>query len=163
MPYINEMLLKFECFQYFNLLVLNMVYYYIQLSNNASNLFMIILPWGGYGYKQLTMGIENSPDIFHQKMNDLFHWFGFTHYYLRKNLVITKGNWKDHIHKLKLTLSILNGKGLKFNIERSFFGQTKLEYLGFVSTHDGIKPINKKTNQQKIWCHRLSGKNYIRL
>ena len=51
---------------------------------------------------------------------------------------------------MKITLNELKVIGLKCSIEKYFFGQTKLEYLGFVSTHDGIKPINKKTNQQKI-------------
>ena len=60
-------------------LYLNMGYYYIQLSENASNLCTIILPWLGYRYKQLPMIISNSSDIFQQKMNDLFHVFEFIH------------------------------------------------------------------------------------
>ena len=30
-----------------------------------------------YRYKHLTMRVANSPDIFQQKMNDLFHGFEF--------------------------------------------------------------------------------------
>ena len=37
----------------------------------------------------------------------------------------------------------MKSKGLKYNIENSFFGHTKMEYLGFWVTHNGIKPINK--------------------
>ena len=48
MPEINEMLLKLEVFQYATPLYLNMGYYHIRLSKNASNSCMIILPWGGY-------------------------------------------------------------------------------------------------------------------
>ena len=46
MPKINEMLLKLEGFHYDMSLYLNMGYYYIQLSENTSNLCTIILPWG---------------------------------------------------------------------------------------------------------------------
>ena len=35
-------------------------------------------------------------------------------------------------------------KKLKCNIEKSFFGKTEMEYLGFWVTRDGIKLINKK-------------------
>ena len=35
-------------------------------------------------------------------------------------------------------------KVLKCNIEKLFFVQTKMEYLGLWLTRDGIKPINKK-------------------
>ena len=43
---------------------------------------------------------------------------------------------------LELTLNILKGKGLKFNSENYFFVLTKIEYLGFGVTRDGIQPID---------------------
>ena len=51
--------------------------------------------------------------------------------YIDDLLVLTKGDWTDRLHKLELTLNKLKGKGLKFNIEKYFFGQTEMEYLGF--------------------------------
>ena len=48
MPSINEILFKLGGFQYATPLNLNMGYFHIRLSNNASNLYTIILPWGGY-------------------------------------------------------------------------------------------------------------------
>ena len=39
-------------------------------------------------------------------------------------------------------LNKLKEKGIKCNIEKSFFGQTEMEYLGFWVTRDGVKPIN---------------------
>ena len=45
MPKINEILFKLEGFQFTLSLDLNMGYYNIQLSKNASNLFTIIIPW----------------------------------------------------------------------------------------------------------------------
>ena len=73
MPNINEVLLKLEGFQYDTFLDLNMVYYHIRLSKNASNLCTIILPWEKYRYKHVPTGVANLPYIFQQKMNDLFH------------------------------------------------------------------------------------------
>ena len=40
-------------------------------------------------------------------------------------------------------LNNLKGKGIKCNIEKYFFVQTKMEYLGFWVTRDGVKPTNK--------------------
>ena len=51
MPKIREMLLKLEGFKYTTSLDLNMGYYHIRLSDQASNLCTIILPWGKYGKK----------------------------------------------------------------------------------------------------------------
>ena len=55
MTKINKMLLELEGFQYATSLDLNMGYYHIQLSENASNLCTTILPWGKYCYNRLPM------------------------------------------------------------------------------------------------------------
>ena len=56
-------------------------------------------------------------------------------------LILTIGDWKNHVHKLELLLNKMKEKGPKYIIERLFFGQTKIEHLGFWVTHNGVKPI----------------------
>ena len=99
---------------------------------------------GKYRNKCIRMGFANSPDIFEQKMNDLFHGFEFIRAYIDDLLILTKGDWADHLQKLELTLNKVKEKLLKCNIEKSFFGKTEIEYLGFWVTRDGVKPINRK-------------------
>ena len=59
-------------------------------------------------------------------------------------LTLTKENLADNLQKLELMLNKLKGKGLKCNIEKFFFGETEMEYLGFWVTRDDVKPINRK-------------------
>ena len=68
------------------------------------------------------MGISNSPDIFKQNMNDLFHGFGFICAYIDYLLVLIKLEWKYYVQKLEFKPKKLKGKGLKCNIEKNFFG-----------------------------------------
>ena len=82
-----------------------MVYYHIRLSENASNLCTIIIPWVKYRYKFLPMGVENYPDIFQHKMNDLIHELGFIPEYIYELLILTRGYWTDRVQKLELTLT----------------------------------------------------------
>ena len=49
-----------------------------------------------------------------------------------------------HAQKLELTLNKLKGGDVKCNIERYFFGQTEMEYLGFRVTQKGVKLNNNK-------------------
>ena len=93
---INEMLLKFEGFQYATTLG---GYYHIQLSSNASNLCKIILPWGKYWYKHLLMGVANFPDIFQHKLIDLFRGFEFICVCIDNLLVLTKKDCTYHLQK----------------------------------------------------------------
>ena len=112
MPKINEILLKVPGFQYDMSLDLNMGYYHIRLSKNASNSCKMILPWGKYWYKHLPMGVANSPVVFHQKINYLFHVFEFIRVYIDDMLFLTKGYWTYHAQKLELTINKLKGKNL---------------------------------------------------
>ena len=51
--------------------------------------------------------------------------------YLDDILVLTTGDWTDHLTKLEKVLIKLQEKGLKYIIEKSLFYQSKMEYLGF--------------------------------
>ena len=99
------MLLKWEGFQYAMSLDLNMGYYHIRLTEDASNLCTIILPWGKYRYKRLPIGVSNSPEISQQKTKYLFQGFEFIRACIDGLLILTNGDWKDHVHKLELTLN----------------------------------------------------------
>ena len=99
MPNINEMLLKLEGFQYATSLDLNMRHYHICLRKNVSNLCTIIIPGEKYHYNRLPMGVANSPDIFQQKMNGLFHIFEFICSCIDELLVLKKGYWIYHVQK----------------------------------------------------------------
>ena len=144
MPKINEILLNWEGFQYATALDLNMGSYHILLSKNASKWCKMILPWGKYRYKRLPMGVANLPEIFQQKMSDLFNGFEFICAYIDDILILIKGDWIDYVQKLELTLNKLKEKGLKRDIENYFFRKTEMEYLGLWVTRNGFKPINKK-------------------
>ena len=75
MPNTNKMLLKLKRFNYATSLGLNTGYYHIQLTEDISNLCIIITPRGKFSYKRLPMVVGNSPGIFQQKMNGLFQGF----------------------------------------------------------------------------------------
>ena len=57
-------------------------------------------------------------------MNEIFRGFEFIQAYINYQLIITKGDWSDHLEKLELTLQKLKDNGLEYNIKKSFFGQT---------------------------------------
>ena len=138
------MILNLEGFKYATSLDLNMGYYHIRIIKQARNICMINLPWEKYRYKRLPTGISNSLDIIQEKMNEIFRGFEFIRAYIDDLLIITKGDWSNHLEKLELTLQKLKDNRLKCNIKKSFSGQTEVEYLCFWVTRTGIQPTNKK-------------------
>ena len=143
-PKIQDMLQKLEGFRYATSLDLNMGYYHIILSPNSSRYCTIVLPWGKYEYLRLPMGLCNSPDIFQEKMGELFAGVEFARAYIDDLLVLSTSTLQDHLEKLEQVLKRLQDAGLKVNASKSFFAREELEYLGYWITQEGIKPLSKK-------------------
>jgi len=143
-PLIQDMLQKLEGFMYATSLDLNMGYYHILLTPNASRLCTIVLPWGKYEYLRLPMGLCNSPDIFQEKMSELMQGLEFVRAYLDDLLVISRGDFDQHLDHLEKVLERVTEAGLKINASKSAFCQTELEYLGYWITREGVKPLSKK-------------------
>ena len=89
-----------------------------------------MLPWGKYEYQKLPMGLCNSPDIFQEKMNELFNGLEYVRTYIDDLLIISNDSLKDHVNKLDKVLTKLKEAGFKVNAEKSFFARNELEYLG---------------------------------
>jgi hypothetical protein len=145
-PKIQDLLLKMEGFKYATSLDLNMGYYHIELSPDSSKLCTIVLPWGKYEYQKLPMGLCNSPDIFQEKMNELFSDMDTVRAYIDDLLIITNKSYEHHLGKIDDVLKRLKDAGLKVNLTKSFFGKQELEYLGYWITRQGIKPLTKKVD-----------------
>ena len=90
------------------------------------------------------MGLNNSPDVFQEKMSDLMKGLDFVRTCLDHLLVITKSSSNDHLEKLDTMLSRLKSAGLKVNAKKSFFAQSELEFLGYWITHKGVQPMPDK-------------------
>ena len=86
---------------------------------------------GKYCFKRLPMEVSNYPDILQDKINEMFHRFDFFLVYIDDLLIISNGEWSNHLEKLELTLKNLKEKRLKCNIKNSFSRQPDMEYLGF--------------------------------
>ena len=86
----------------------------------------------------------NSPDIFQEKMSELFIGIDKVHVYIDGLFHVTKGSWTEHFTVLKEIFTRLQKAGLKVNASKSCFGAHKFDYLGYHVTPDGVMPIPKK-------------------
>ena len=67
------------------------------------------------------MGLCNAPDIFQEKMNELFDGLDYVRAYIDDLLVLTKGDFDDHLSKLERVFARRQKAGLKVNAKKSFF------------------------------------------
>ena len=48
------------------------------------------------------MSLCNSPDIFQEKTNELFNGLEYVRAYIDDLLIISNGNFEDHLNKVKI-------------------------------------------------------------
>jgi hypothetical protein len=162
LPKISMVLQELEGFIFAMALDLNMGYYTIRLDPDASRICTIIFPWGQYSYKRLPMGVTGSPDIFKVKMLELMESLEYVQAYLDDLLCISSSSLEDHLEKLEEVLKCLCDAGLKVNAEKSTFCALEIEYLGYILTRDGNKPLSNKVQAiLAINCPQISNNSGI--
>ena len=99
---------------------------------------------GKYEYQRLPMGLCNSPDIFQEKMSELFVGLDTVHVYIDDLLHVTKGSWTEHLTFLEEMFTCFQKAGLKVNAKKLCFGAHKFDYLGYHVPRGRVVPIPKK-------------------
>ena len=90
------------------------------------------------------MGLCNTPDIFQEKMIELMAGLEFVRAYLDDLLIVSKGTFEEHVDHIEQVLTRLLEAGLKVNATKSHFCRDKLEYLGYIINHEGVRLSMKK-------------------
>jgi hypothetical protein len=144
LPRISDTLQQLEGFQYATSLDMNMGYYHIILSEEASDMCTIVTEFGKYKYKRLPMGVSCSPDIFQAKIYDLLGDIEGIRAYIDDILVIKKGTFEEHLQQLNEVLRRCQKANIKLNAEKCSFGLNEIDYLGYIVTPEGVKPNPKK-------------------
>ena len=109
------------------------------------------------------MGLCNSPDIFQEKMSELFISRDTVRVYIDDFLHVTKGSWTEYLSVLEEMFTRLHRAGLKVNASKSCFGTYKFDYLGYHVTHDGVMPIPKKVKAIQDLAVPKTRKNCVSL
>ena len=90
------------------------------------------------------MGVSVAPDIFQEKICDSFHYVEHVRVFIDNLLIVSHGTYEEHIAELDVVLNRLSNAGIKCKIDKCFFAEPEMEYLGYIITKDGIKPNPKK-------------------
>ncbi|KAH9068732.1 hypothetical protein Ae201684P_004433 [Aphanomyces euteiches] len=105
----------------------------------------IILPFGKYVYKRLPMGLASSSDEFHSTMLHLLGDLDYVLVYL-DDIMVVSDNFNDHLVHLDVVFARLCEYGMMVNPQKCRIAAPEVEYLGYMLTPDGIRPIESKVD-----------------
>jgi hypothetical protein len=144
LPKISDLLRKLSRFRYVTEIDLSMGYYHIPLDLEAQKLCTTILPWGKYQSKRLPIGVKTSPDTFQRIMYELLGDNPNIQVYLDDIMIHSNGTFEEHAAIMEIELEILQKANFRANLMKCYFGESKIDYLGYEITRDGIRPQPKK-------------------
>ncbi len=89
------------------------------------------------------MGLLGYPASFQQLMEGILRNISNVIVYIDDILVHTK-NHEEHLKVLEQVLQRLHSHDLNINLDKCFFGNKEVSYVGFTLTPEGIKPGKNK-------------------
>lgn len=118
-------------------------YFHIPIAEEDKKKTAIITPFGLYEFNVMSFGLRNAPSTFQRFINEVLHGLNFVFAFL-DDILIASGSEEEHRNHLQLVLDRLTKYGLRINIGKSKICAEELEFLGYLITPSGSKPLPEK-------------------
>jgi hypothetical protein len=90
------------------------------------------------------MGVKTSPDIFQRIMYELLGDIPNIQVYPDDILITSNETFEEHAAIMEKVLDRLQKANFRANLRRCYFGESKIDYLAYKITRDGIQQQPKK-------------------
>jgi hypothetical protein len=145
LPKIQEILTKRKGYRFFTKIDISMHYYTFELDEESKKYCTTCTPFGNYQYNRLAMGINQSPDVAQEIMEDLFRHMDEVDNYI-DDVGCFNDEWQSHLLSLDKTLKILQDNNFTVNSFKCEWAVEESDWLGYWLTPIGLKPWKKKVS-----------------
>ena len=112
-------------------------------------------PFGHFEFVNMPMGVTNAPSHFQSVIDELYLQSKFPYkenlFNYQDDLLIGSPDLESHKEHVDSSLAVLRSVNLKLKVEKCFFAQTEVEFLGHIISADGIKMDVKKLAAIAEW------------
>lgn len=137
LPRIDEIFASLEGGEVFTKLDLSNAYNQLVLDDESQLLCAWSTHIGTLKVKRLPFGVKTAAAIFQKTMENLLRNIPYVVVY-QDDITVTGKTMQQHIRNLRLVLQKLQSAGLKLNIKKSVFFQSKISCLGFNIDKNGL-------------------------
>ncbi|GBM12503.1 hypothetical protein AVEN_188683-1 [Araneus ventricosus] len=91
----------------------------------------------------MSFGLRDAPSTFQRFINEVFFGLDFVFAYL-DDILVASSTEDEHSEHLKVVFSRLEQYGLCINLGKSVMEVNRFEFLGYMITPEGSKPLPEK-------------------
>jgi len=147
LPHFEQTVSTLNGSRYYSVVNLYSGFWQINLAEEDKMKRAFPVPSGSYNFLRLPYGLSNSPDIFQRLMDVVFRDLVGTERYVFIDDVIFFGRTiEDHAGRQEHVLQRFERANLQLQPGKCVFAQSRVEYLGYVVSRDGIRASPAKTN-----------------
>ena len=118
-------------------------YWQIELDESSQNLTTFMTPQGRYKFLRAPMGLSSTGDEYCRRHSAAIGG----HPNMQKvmdDVLLYNNNFEEHVKSVKNFLELCRKHKITLNREKFCFGETKVNFVGYVVSCDGVTPDDKK-------------------
>ena len=145
---IEDLLMKLQGLAYFWSIDIADAFHQIKLTKSSRRYCTIAVPWGNLYFKRLPQGLNCSSDIFDNAMSLALQGIPNTTHF--RDDVFGGGRTKEeHDESLRQVIQRFNQLGIVIKTRKTKVRQTRLNFLGYILSSEGLRPCPKKVEAIK--------------
>jgi len=104
----------------------------------------VTTPFGMYEFLRMFFGLRNAAQTFERFMDGVLNSLDFCYTYIDDILVASSHSPEKHYEHLKVLFEQLQKYAIIINPEKCVFGQSELEFLGYLVSGEGIRSLPER-------------------
>lgn len=125
--------------KYFTVIDLSESYYQVSLDESSKNMTAFRTAKNLYRFNVMPFGLSNAPATMARLMTRVLgHDLEPKVYVYLDDIIIVSNSFEEHLELIREVARRLRNAGLTINLQKSKFCQTKIRYLGYVLSEDGL-------------------------